>query len=167
MRRAFAFLRLLCALSLLALAGAQAAEPEFPPLTGRVVDRAALLSERDEKELDAALARFEAETTDQIVVVTLESLQGLDVDAQLTRQLASGRDGQYPPVRPLGGAARPVRAGPAGRRGDRGAGCRRRGSGTRPGSDAVSGLLAGGVTGLEQAQGVAVVLLGGASPFDD
>jgi uncharacterized membrane protein YgcG len=41
------FVFLLLALGLAAAALAQAATPEFPALTGRVVDGAGLLSERD------------------------------------------------------------------------------------------------------------------------
>jgi uncharacterized membrane protein YgcG len=58
MRRALPFVLLLHALFLLAIPVVQAVEPEFPPLTGRVNDRAGLLSERDQRELEAALARF-------------------------------------------------------------------------------------------------------------
>jgi uncharacterized protein len=97
MRRAFAFLPLLSVLFLLAIAVGQAAEPEFPPLTGRVNDRAGLLSERDQKELDAALARFEKETTNQIVVATVESLQGLSIEEygyQLGRHWGIGQEGK-------------------------------------------------------------------------
>jgi uncharacterized protein len=97
MRRTLVFLPLLSALFLLAIALVHAAEPEFPPLTGRVNDRAGLLSERDERELEAALARFEAETTDQIVIVTLESLQGLPIEEygyQLGRHWGIGQKGK-------------------------------------------------------------------------
>jgi uncharacterized protein len=97
MRRALAVLPLLCGFVLLASALVQAAEPEFPPLTGRVNDRAGLLSERDEGELEAALARFEAETTNQIVVATLESLQGLPIEDygyQLGRHWGIGQAGK-------------------------------------------------------------------------
>ena len=97
MHRAFALLLPLSVLLLLAIAVGQAAEPEFPPLTGRVNDRAGLLSERDQKELDAALARFEEETTDQIVVATVESLQGLSIEDygyQLGRQWGIGQEGE-------------------------------------------------------------------------
>jgi uncharacterized protein len=93
MRRAFAFLPLL----LLAMAVVQAAEPEFPPLTSRVNDHASLLSERDKGELEAALARFETETTNQIVVATLESLQGLPIEEygyQLGRHWGIGQAGK-------------------------------------------------------------------------
>ena len=97
MRRAVAVLPLVCGLCLLAIAVVQAADPEFPPLTGRVNDRAGLLSERDEGELEAALSRFEAETTNQIVVATLESLQGLPIEEygyQLGRQWGIGQGGK-------------------------------------------------------------------------
>jgi uncharacterized protein len=80
MGRALALLPLLRALFLVAIATVQAAEPEFPSLTGRVNDLAGLLSERDQRELEAALARFESKTTDQIVVVTVASLQGLPIE---------------------------------------------------------------------------------------
>ena len=97
MRRALAVLPLLCGFVLLASALVQAAQPEFPPLTGRVNDRAGLLSERDERELEAALARFEAETTNQIVVATLDSLQGLPIEEygyQLGRHWGIGQAGK-------------------------------------------------------------------------
>jgi uncharacterized protein len=84
-------------LFLLAVAVVQAAAPEFPPLTGRVNDGAGLLSERDQAELEAALARFETETTNQIVVATLESLQGLAIEEygyQLGRHWGIGQEGK-------------------------------------------------------------------------
>jgi uncharacterized protein len=93
MRRALAFLPL----CLLAIGVVQAAAQEFPPLTGRVNDHAGLLSERDEAELEAALARFETETTNQIVVATLESLQGLAIEEygyQLGRHWGIGQAGE-------------------------------------------------------------------------
>jgi uncharacterized protein len=97
MRRALALLPRLCALFLVAIATVQAAEPEFPPLTGRVNDGAGLLSERDQRELEAALARFERETTDQIVVVTVASLRGLPIEDygyQLGRHWGIGQKGK-------------------------------------------------------------------------
>ena len=97
MRRALAALPPLCGLFLLAITLVQAAEPQFPPLTGRVNDRAGLLSERDERELETALARFEADTTNQIVVATLPSLQGLPIDDygyQLGRHWGIGQEGR-------------------------------------------------------------------------
>jgi uncharacterized protein len=97
MRQALPIARLLLALALLTGALAQAATPEFPPLTGRVVDRAGLLSERDQAELEAALARFEDATTDQIVVATLKSLEGLTIEDygyQLGRHWGIGQAGK-------------------------------------------------------------------------
>jgi uncharacterized protein len=96
MRRALQIAQLLLALVVLATA-VQAAEPEFPPLTGRVVDEAGVLSERDQGELEAALARFEEATTSQIVVATLGSLQGLPIEDygyQLGRHWGIGQAGK-------------------------------------------------------------------------
>ena len=94
MRRAlFATTLLLALLS----AAAGAAQPAFPELTGRVVDQAGLLGERDQAELEAALADFERETTDQIVVATLTSLQGLPIEEygyQLGRHWGIGQEGK-------------------------------------------------------------------------
>ena len=52
----------------------------FPALTGRVVDTAGLLSAPDRAALTASLADLEARTTDQLVVVTLKSLQGTSIE---------------------------------------------------------------------------------------
>ncbi len=57
-----------------------AAEPSFPPLTGRVVDGAALLSGPQEQQLSDRLEALEDQTTDQVVVVTLPALQGYPVE---------------------------------------------------------------------------------------
>lgn len=60
--------------------GAQAAELQFPSLTGRVVDNAGLLNASDKSRLESLLARQETGSTDQVVVVTLKSLQGTTVE---------------------------------------------------------------------------------------
>lgn len=69
---------------LLLLAGftaASAAAPaEFPALTGRVVDEAGLLSPAARAQLEGELAAHEQATTNQVVVVTLKSLQGYAID---------------------------------------------------------------------------------------
>src|SRR6476646_9036358 len=52
------------------------AEPNFPALTGRVVDDAKLLSAADEQALTADLEALEKKSSDQVVVVTVPSLQG-------------------------------------------------------------------------------------------
>ena len=51
----------------------------FPALTGRVVDEAQLLSPAQEAELTTKLAALETQTGDQLVVVTLSSLQDQDI----------------------------------------------------------------------------------------
>jgi uncharacterized protein len=52
----------------------------FPALTGRVVDEAGLLSVADRAALTQSLADLETKTTDQLVVVTLKSLQGTTIE---------------------------------------------------------------------------------------
>ena len=49
---------------------------DFPALTGRVVDDANILDDATRAALTQKLADLEAKTTDQLVVVTLKSLQG-------------------------------------------------------------------------------------------
>jgi uncharacterized protein len=79
MRIAFA-LALSCAA--LAACGAKAPAAGWvdcsaaPALTGRVVDKAALISPAAEAALANELAKLEARTSDQVVVVTLPSLGG-------------------------------------------------------------------------------------------
>ncbi len=55
------------------------AAPEFPALTGRIVDQAGLLSSTAQDKLEQLLARHETETSNQVVVLTLTSLQGYDI----------------------------------------------------------------------------------------
>jgi uncharacterized protein len=57
-----------------------AAEPKFPRLTGRVVDDAAILSPSTISRLTTMLARHEQTTGQQVVVVTLPSLQGFTIE---------------------------------------------------------------------------------------
>ena len=52
------------------------AAPTFPPLTGRVVDDAHVLSQATQDDLTAKLAGLETKTGRQVVVVTLPNLQG-------------------------------------------------------------------------------------------
>ncbi len=58
----------------------RAAEPAFPELTGRIVDQANLLSAADEELLRADLEALEKKSTDQLVIVTLPSLQGYPIE---------------------------------------------------------------------------------------
>ena len=52
----------------------------FPALTGRVVDEAGILDDATRTALTASLAALEQKTTDQLVVVTLKSLQGTSIE---------------------------------------------------------------------------------------
>ena len=56
------------------------AAPIFPELTGRVVDNADLLSSDDEQALTAELKALEDKSSDQLVVVTVPSLQGYPIE---------------------------------------------------------------------------------------
>ncbi|WP_379920788.1 TPM domain-containing protein [Erythrobacter sp. R86502] len=71
-------------LLVLALAGAWlaaplAAQPQFPALSGRVVDSADILSPEDEAALTAKLAALETQSQRQLVVATVPDLQGYDI----------------------------------------------------------------------------------------
>lgn len=59
--------------------GGRAADISFPPLTGRVVDQAGILSAQVERKLDQDLAAHETATRQQVVVATVSSLQGHDI----------------------------------------------------------------------------------------
>jgi uncharacterized protein len=63
----------------LAALPACAAEIRFPALTGRVVDDAQLLTPEQEQALTGKLATLEQQTGDQLVVVTLPSLQDQEI----------------------------------------------------------------------------------------
>ena len=73
------------------------AAPQFPALTGRVVDNAGLLSAPERQRLTRLLEEHEAQTTNQVVIVTLESLQGYvieDFGYQLGRHWGIGQKGK-------------------------------------------------------------------------
>jgi uncharacterized protein len=93
---------LLLALSALAFAavalasGASLAAPTFPPLTGRVVDEAQILSPESTAEIAAKLNALEAKSSDQLVVFIAKSLQGYaieDYGYQLGRAWGIGQKG--------------------------------------------------------------------------
>lgn len=56
------------------------AEPQFPPLTGRVVDAAHLLNAQDQQQIETQLAAFESTSGIQLVVATLPDLQGYTIE---------------------------------------------------------------------------------------
>ena len=67
------------ALIVLLLSTSLWAAPEFPALSGRVVDEAGLLTPAQTQSLTQALATAEQNTSNQLVVVTLPDLQGYDI----------------------------------------------------------------------------------------
>lgn len=58
----------------------QAAYVEYPNPTGYVVDAAELLSPVVEADLEAKLTNFATETTNEVAVVTVKSLNGLSIE---------------------------------------------------------------------------------------
>lgn len=67
---------------------------EAPPLTGRVNDLARMLSPESLQRLEQKLAGFERETSNQVVVLTVPSLQGDDIDQFSIRVADSWKIGQ-------------------------------------------------------------------------
>lgn len=74
-RATFAIIAWIC---LICAAAAQTLS--FPALTGRVVDEAGVLDTATRAALTDAVAGLESKTTDQLVVVTLKSLQGTSIE---------------------------------------------------------------------------------------
>ncbi|MFL1406784.1 TPM domain-containing protein [Marinobacter sp. M1N3S26] len=71
--------------------------PDFPELSGRVVDQAGMLSQDAESRLTSMLAAHEEATTNQVVVVTLPELQGYPIEDfgyQLGRHWGIGQEGE-------------------------------------------------------------------------
>src|SRR5690606_5234978 len=64
----------------LVLPAAALAQPAVPPLTGRVVDLADVLSPATEAQVTTLLEAHEAQTTNQVAVLTIPSLQGSTVE---------------------------------------------------------------------------------------
>jgi uncharacterized protein len=76
---------------------ALASQPKFPALTGRVVDEAGVLSASTQSQLTDVLAAHERATGEQVVVVTLDSLQGYTIEDygyQLGRYWGIGQKGK-------------------------------------------------------------------------
>ncbi len=84
-------------LVVLALPGTTNAAPDYPALTGRVVDQAKLLDAAARDGLEARLAAHETAGGDQVVVVTLESLDGESIEEYgvgLGRHWGVGQEGK-------------------------------------------------------------------------
>jgi uncharacterized protein len=76
---------------------ALASEPKYPALTGRVVDDAGVLDASTQSQLTDMLAAHETATGEQVVVVTLASLQGFTIEDygyQLGRNWGIGQKGK-------------------------------------------------------------------------
>ena len=71
---------LLLPLLVFTLGGAALTANDFPPLAGRVVDEAGLLSPAERESLTQALAQHEQSTGQQVVVVTLKSLRDRPIE---------------------------------------------------------------------------------------
>lgn len=72
---------LVVALFVCALSGRSfAAEPQFPALSGRVVDEAGILSPAARDRISGWLEQYEQESKRQIVVATVKSLQGYPIE---------------------------------------------------------------------------------------
>jgi uncharacterized protein len=72
------------------------AEPKYPQLSGRVVDDAGVLTASTKNQLTDMLAEHERTTGEQVVVVTLPSLQGFPIEDfgyQLGRHWGIGQKG--------------------------------------------------------------------------
>jgi uncharacterized protein len=80
---------LLCFLLILPVRAA-----DVPYLTGRIVDDAEILSEGARKSLDATLKAHEDRTSNQVVVLTVPSLEGESVEQFATRVFETWKLGQ-------------------------------------------------------------------------
>lgn len=67
---------------------------EAPTLTGRINDRATMLTAETASKLEQKLAAFERETSNQVAVLTIPSLEGDDIDQFAIRVAESWKLGQ-------------------------------------------------------------------------
>jgi uncharacterized protein len=73
-------LALAAAAIILLSALALAAAPNYPELTGRIVDNANLINTADRAAIEAELQALEETSTDQVAVVTVPSLDGYEIE---------------------------------------------------------------------------------------
>lgn len=59
---------------------ASAAEPNYPALTGRIVDQAGIIRPEDRAAITAELESLEATSTDQVAIATVKSLEGYSIE---------------------------------------------------------------------------------------
>ncbi|MCO5064418.1 MAG: YgcG family protein [Rhizobiaceae bacterium] len=79
---------------MLACAPAGSLAAEIPPLTGRVVDDAHMLDAATEQALTAKLQAFEAKSSDQVVVATIDNLDGEAIEPYANRLFRAWKLGQ-------------------------------------------------------------------------
>ncbi len=87
---------LILLLAVVVFGQAASAEPKFPPLTGRIVDDAHLLTPADRASIESDLKALEDKSSDQLVVYTTNSLQGYPIEDygyQLGRAWGIGQKG--------------------------------------------------------------------------
>ncbi|MDM7852068.1 TPM domain-containing protein [Pseudochrobactrum kiredjianiae] len=72
-------------MALASIAHAQSTDKPAIALTDRVVDAAGVLSFAQQQELIAKLSAYEKESSDQIVVATVPSLNGMDIETYANR----------------------------------------------------------------------------------
>lgn len=92
----FAFACSVASIVFLGITFAALAAPTFPELTGRIVDAANLLSLEDKVRIETELALLEGTSSDQLVVVTVPTLQGYPIEDygyQLGRHWGIGQKG--------------------------------------------------------------------------
>ncbi|MFC7065970.1 TPM domain-containing protein [Brucella rhizosphaerae] len=94
LRNLFAFVLLLLAFFIAAGANAQDASKPAQALTGRVVDAAGIIDPTARQQLTQKLADFEAKSSDQVVVVTVPSLNGEDIETYSNRLFRAWALGQ-------------------------------------------------------------------------
>lgn len=76
------------------VAYAQDTAKQTPALTGRIVDNAGIIDPAERQQLTQKLADFEAKSSDQVVVVTVPSLNGEDIESYSNRLFRSWALGQ-------------------------------------------------------------------------
>ena len=87
-------MRLITLLITLVLIPLQLLALDAPPLTGRVNDLAKLLSPETQQSLEQRLATFEHETSNQVAILTVPTLQGDDIEQFAIRVADAWKLGQ-------------------------------------------------------------------------
>ncbi|MND32913.1 hypothetical protein D3C80_234930 [compost metagenome] len=94
LRNLFVFVALLLTVFAVAVANAQDVATPAQALTGRVVDAAGIIDPTARQQLTQKLADFEAKSSDQVVVVTVPSLNGEDIETYSNRLFRAWALGQ-------------------------------------------------------------------------